>query len=259
MQLFNIISDEEIIDNVLNIYMYRFDDIKTKAEIYSFSGKIVLDKIKYTPSIEGFEQNSYIKYSVVYPGANEFEGSKVVICNNKNLEPTSELFTFDAYYPNVVINSQSESVVNLSTEESFETFIFLINDGLTSTNKNVKLSIYTYTGKLNKSAIYDITNEYTFIDEIIAYPKYYEIEKYLNIHDIIGLKFFGQYYIKELGASFFINKISGFNPDKSNAPTKLEIIKVSDKAPKPIDFYEQDFWADGIDDAFVDGNGETFI
>ena len=69
----------------------------------------------------------------------------------------------------------------------------------------------------------------SLMDSILAYPKFYEIKKWLTISDIRGFEFFKQYYISELNGSFFVNKIKGFNPDKSKDPTTIELIKVSSK------------------------------
>jgi len=260
MQLFNIILDEEIIDEVHTIKMYRFDDIETKAEVVPFSGNLDLSKIKFKPKIDGYEQINRIKYEVMYPGGNEFEGAKNIVCNNFNLEPLKELFSIDAYYPNIVINTNEEAVINLSTEESFETFVFLISNGMTINNINVKIgTVHSYGYHLEIAAIYGISGEYNFIEDILAYPKYYEIEKWININDLLDFKFFRQYHIKELNGSFFINKIKGFNPEKSNVATKFELIRISDKVPKPIDIYLDSFYIDGVGNAFVDGNGNNFV
>lgn len=259
MQLFNIILDESEETGSLVISMRRFDDIETAAEVLQFSGKYDLSKTKFKPHIKGYEQANRIKYGSMYPGGNEFEGSKTITCNNKNLEPVKTLFSIDAYYPNVFLNADGETVLNLSLEESFETFIFLANTAQTISNINLRYtSSDNYSTKMQLSAVYGISGEYNFIEDIIAYPKYYEVERWLNLRDILNLKFFAQYYVRELNGSFFINKIKGFNPEKSNKATKIELIRVSDKVAKPIDGYDESFYIDGLGNPFVDGNNNYF-
>lgn len=233
MQKFNIIINDYTLDNTYYIEMRRFDDIRDKADVVDFSGNIVLDKMKMKPFVDVFYQQNRILYETVYPGGAETLGAKIIICNNKNLEKIKDLFKIDDYYPNVVINPDNESVVVLP-EESYDSWVFMISSGLIISSITLYKSSYpsgTYTNYLEVAAIYGLDGEYTFLEEILAYPKYYEIEKWLTLNDILNLDFFKQYFIRELGGSFFINKISGFNPEKSNKPTKLELVKISDKAP----------------------------
>jgi len=254
---YDIILDEQYVNDILTISMRRFDDIKDGAVVKDFSDNIVLDKIKFIPSVKGFNQINKIKYGTVFPGGDENQGAKTIVCNNKNLELNKTLFSIDSYYANIIENTQLESVVDLTSEESLSTFVFLISNGVTNNSIGVNISnIYRTTSKLQIAAIYGISGEYTFIEEILAYPRFYQIEKWLTISDIIGLKSFQQYYIRQLNGSFFINKISGFNPDKSNKPTKIELIKVSDKTPVPD--YILEFFVDGTDVPFVDGTGDYF-
>lgn len=108
---------------------------------------------------------------------------------------------------------------------------------------------------LKIAALYDLNSEYNFLEEIVKYPKVYNVEAWLTIADLYNLEFFKQYYFKELGASFFINKISGFN-SQSKKPTTLELIKVSEKTPiTPPDL---NFYTDGVGDAYTDGVGDVY-
>jgi len=91
---------------------------------------------------------------------------------------------------------------------------------------------------------------------MIEYPKVYEIKKWLTLNDIYNLRFFRQYYVRQLNGSYFINKISGFNPDKSKEPTTIELIKISDKTPTPT--FDFDYWVDGFNNKFTDGFGNYF-
>ena len=259
-QLFNVILDESDIGGVTTIKIRRFDDIETMAEVVNFSNNISLKNTIFKPKLYDYQKNNYIKYVEVYPGAtSKYEGAKKIVCNNTNLDETKDLFDIDAYYPDVLVASYGQSLINLSTEESFKTFTFLISVGTTAQ----LIDLYEHTTNvtsqnLELAQLYGITGEYNFIEDIAAYPKSYIIEKWLTINDIVNLEFFKQYYVRALNGSFFINKISGFNPEKSNTPTKIELVRVSDKVPKPIDDYVEDFFIDGLGNAFVDGNGNNF-
>jgi hypothetical protein len=262
-QHFNIIKDEFFIGTERVIRLARFDNIKDLAEVVNFSGNLVLDKVKFRPKIEGYNQSNLIKFSDIFPEGADTIGQKVLTCLNKNLDAVQDLFTIDAYVPNfIAINAGV--VPNLAIADSFKTFEFFISEGssadlITISVSDNTLLPQTATFNLQKPAIYSLAGEYTFLDEIIKYPKFYEIEKWLSLKDVKDIVFFRQYYIRELNGSFFINKISGFNPDKSNAPTKIELIRVSNKVPKPITFYDIDFYSDGTEDVFVDGTGDYFI
>lgn len=259
LQLFNVIIDEEIINGVNNISLYRFDDIEDKAPVIRFSDKIDLSKTKFKPKVADYKQINRIKYAAVYPDGADTEGAKELICKNKNLDVETDLFEIDSYYPDVVQASYNDYIVNLSTEESFETWTFLISDGNASQLIEVWAGSERSSKTLQLAAIYGISDEYKFIEKIIEYPKTYEIEKWLSVYDIIGLKFFAQYYIQELNGSFFINKIKGFNPTKSNKPSKIELIRVSDKSILPVNEYLENIWVDGLENGFVDGQGNSFI
>jgi len=264
MQKFNIIIDDYIekrgTDDIYVVEMRRFDDIKTKAPVVNFSGNLVIDKTKMKPSVEGWKQQNRIMYGTVYPDGAETLGAKIITCKNKSLDKISELFKIDDYYPAVVINTNEESVLDLSTEESIDSWVFCVSSGATSTLININLSgDYVWSDFLEIAAVYGLGGEYQFIEEILEYPKTYEIHKWLTLKDVLELDFFKQYFIRELGGSFFINKISGFNPEKSNQPTKIELIRISDKVPKPVDDYLQEFYVDGVGNAFVDGNDNNFI
>lgn len=260
-QLFNVIVDDSIIDGTLTIELRRFDDIENDAPVIDFSGNLDLTSISFKPKLADYQKTNYIKYTDVYPGAQENEGAKVILCKNNNLDETKDLFEIDAYYPDVLAATYGQSIVNLSTEESFKTFAFMISNGLTATPIDMYQQTTNITSQILELAqIYSISGEYNFIDTIAEYPKSYTVSKWLKLFDIVDFKYFAQYYIQELNGSFFVNKISNFNPEKSNKPTKIELIRVSDKTPIPIgDTDDESYFVDGLDNVFIDGNGNRFI
>ena len=106
-------------------------------------------------------------------------------------------------------------------------------------------------------SIYSIENEYNLLSKVLEYPEWREVSCWLTINDIINLRFYAQYYFQQLGGSYFINKIAGFNPSKSLVATKLELIKVSDKSPTtPPD---TEYYVDGVGNGFTDGEGDLFF
>jgi len=131
---------------------------------------------------------------------------------------------------------------------------------LSYTTKFVKFFTFTATLKLRIAQLYSITGEYNLLKTIYEYPKFYTIEKWLTINDVIALDFYKIYYIKELRGGFFINKISGFNPDDNKKPTKIDLIKVGETPPLPIgESYDVDVFVDGNGNPFVDGSNNFFI
>ena len=252
---------------ITTIKIHRFDDIETKAEVIDFSGKLDLgennSKIKFKPSLTEYKQISRIKYSTMNPDATgDTDGAKDLICKNENIDEYTDLFEIDAYFPSVIEATYGDFILNLSDEIAKETFCFMISDGKIS--QSISMNTGGITGEeaiviAQKAQIYGINDEYKFIEKIVEYPKFYEVQKWLSLSDVIGLKFFKQYYIRELNGSFFINKISGFNPELSTKPTKIELVYVSDKVPLPIDEWLENVFTDGIGNVFTDGIGNSFI
>lgn len=262
---FNILKDELIIDNEPVIRLARFDDLETLATVKDWSGNLT-GKQLFKPIIDGINQYNVIKFKEIYPEGNSLINSKVLTCLNKNLDLNQDLFDIDAYINSVIdITGSGEFIPDLSIKESFKTFTFLISTGLTTNSISVASSSLVSPTvfnlavlKLQIPALYNLDSEYNFLDDIITYPKYYEVEKWLTLTDLKDFQFFKQYYIRELNGSFFVNKISGFNPDKSKEATKLELIKISDKTPLPV-ITEIDYWMDGVGDPWTDSDDDYWI
>lgn len=255
-QHFNVIKDE--FDNNV-IRLARFDDLKTLGEVIDWSGNLSGQPI-FKPFIENFQRESRIKFKEIYEEGDELLNSKVITCNNQNLDATTDLFSIDAYV-NSFLNINGGVVPDLSPKEAFKTFSFLLDAGLTTDIINIYQSEdgneQVATFRLQKAALYSLDSEYNFLNEILDYPRFYQIEKWLTLNEIKGLEFFRQYFIRELNGSFFINKISGYNPEKSKKPTKLELVFLGNRTPiKPPTL---DYWVDGVADAWVDGEGDVFF
>lgn len=260
----NIIKDELYIGGEKVIRFARFDDLENIADVVNFSDRFT-GVPKFKPRIEGYAQNNLIKFKEFYPEGNELINSKNLVCENLNLDVETDLIEIDAYVPSVV-EANGESISNMLDKESFKTFTFYISDEYTDykiiTNYSdyvqgqTEVGVFTRNDNLQIAKLYDLNSEYNFFSTVISKPRFYEAEKWLTIADIRNFEFFKQYYIQQLNGSYFINKIKGFNPDKSNKPTVLELLRISDKTPvTPPDL---NYWTDGVGDGFVDGDGDYF-
>jgi len=261
MNHMNVVKDELTIAGSKIIRFARFDDLKLVADVKDFSSNIS-GTPSFKPRIDGYAQKNIIKFKEVYPEGDSLTNSKTLECLNLNLDINADLIEIDAYVPSVLI-ANSESISYLADKESFKTFVFYVSDAYTADNINI--TYYEYSDALyffpeqrpmQIAKLYDLNSEYNFLDEIIDYPKFYEIKKWLTINDIKDLQFFRQYYIKELGASFFINKIRGFNPYKANEPTTIELIKLGTRTPPPDP--DLNYWTDGVSDAWTDGDNQDY-
>ena len=258
MQIFNIVQDD-FGDNQTRLA--RFDDITTLAEVTDWSGNYTnLDDINFEPSINGFSQENTIKFKTIHEEGDELLNSKTLTCLNKNLDASNDLFSIDAYVPSF-LNIVGGVVPDLSPKEAFKTFCFMLDSGLTEQAINIYSSEngneQSAIAYLQKPALYSLDSEYNTLDSIIKYPRYYEVDRWLTLNDVKDLEYFRLYWIKELNGSYFLNKISGFNPQKANKATKLELIYVNDKTP--VTPPTLDYWADGVNDAFTDGDGDYWF
>ena len=260
-QHFNVIKDEIVINNEDVIRLARFDDISTLAEVKDWSG-LLTGKPTFKPSIDGYAQENVIKFKQVFPEGDELQNSRVLTSLNKNIDATTSLFDIDAYICAFLpVDGGAGVVPDLSIKESFKTFQFFLNSGKTNNIIDIHISedssTETATFQLQKAALYSLSSEYSFLDDILNYPRFIEVEKWLTLSDIKNIEFFKEYFIRELGGSFFINKISGFNPQKSNKATKLELIKTSNRTPITPPTLE--YWTDGVGDGFTDGINDLFF
>lgn len=263
MQKFNCMFDEVVLSSgQIGIKLSRFDDIKTLAPVVDFSKNFVeLTSIKF--AIDGYTQNNYIKYKYKYKEADDYVGSRNVTCLNKNIGIKSDLLELDEYYP--AFKSINNGLIpDLSVEESFKHFEVFVKGDLTALPITIVYEAINdgtpdqklATIQLYMASVYSLAGEYTFLEEILEKPKVYTIKKWMTASEMFNLKYFEQKYIKELNGSFYINKVSGFNPQKSNEPTTIELIRISDKTPTP-NFGVTDYYIDN-DEEFIDGLGNFF-
>lgn len=262
LKIFNIINDDIETNGVKEYRFKRLDEID-RSSIVDWSGNLS-GKPKYKPYVDGMSQNNYIKFKEIYPNGDSTINSKNIICSNKNLDNKTDYVEIDAYIPSI-LNSpfETKSILNVGDKESFKTFCFFITDGNAQWLTDIYHVDYRQTtplkqasGYMQIAAIYDLNSEYNVLARMLNKPVFYEIQKWLSIVDVMNLEFWKRYYIKELGGCFFINKISGFNPDKSQEPTTIELIKVSNDTPYMGT--ESDYYVDGLGNHFVDGSNNYF-
>jgi uncharacterized protein (TIGR02145 family) len=236
MQYYQIIKTENSDGD--DIKLRRFDDL-ADAEVQDFSGNFE-GKPKFIPFVDGFAQNSKIKFKNVEDGLSEETNQRILTCLNKNLDEDVDLFEINAFAPVFLDSSSlSELIPDLSTKDSFKNFKFFINgEQIPETIRVTTIELgsgFPFTDKTDMYApvLYALTSEYNLFDDALDYPKYYEVTKWMNSLDILNFDFFKLYWIRELNGSFFMNKIVGFNPDKSRQATTLELLKVSSRSPSP--------------------------
>lgn len=227
-QLFNVIIDK----TSTGFICHRLDDLDNAPE-EDFSG--IQIEPEFMPKLDGYKQYNYIKFKTIYEGAPNNLGAKEIVCLNKNIEAgTSDesLFEIDAHMPGTFVNPVQD-ILDMSTPEALNNFTFMIDSGY-SQSIDIKYTSTvagspvndSYTKTIPIAAVYGLTGEYNLIASMVEYPKKYVIEKYLKLIDIYNLKYFVKRWVKELNGYFFVNKITGVNPDKSNEPVKIELIKI---------------------------------
>ena len=211
-------------------FIVRRGDELSNAPIINFSGGMSGDPI-FKPIIDGYKQINYIKFGSVFEGGDKLRNSKKIICQNKNLDAGTtddSLFTIDAYVPGEFVLG-GDFTPDLSTSDSFKTFTFFVTQGNSSVAVKAQQNGDERTANvvLKVAKLYSLASEYNTLATMAAYPKYYTVKKWLTLNQIDKLVYFARYWVKELNGYYFLNKVSGYNPQKSNEPTTVELIKLS--------------------------------
>jgi hypothetical protein len=228
-QRFNCLIDKiKTTDNTEKYIIHRFDDI-IHAPVIDFSEGIT-GKYVFKPIIEGYKQTNYIKFSAVYEGGSEILNAKKITCLNKNIDAggaDSDLFTIDEYIP-AQFAIGGDVCPDLSTSDSFKSFEGFISQGSASIAIKARENSVdrTATSILSIARTYDLNSEYNTLDLMAQYPKVYNIKKWLTLNTIDKIVYFARYWVRDLNGYYFINKISGYNPDKSTVATDIELIKI---------------------------------
>ncbi len=257
------------IDKTDTGYVFRrLDQIEEYGKVEDWSEKVDYDAEKrMVPYVDNYAQKSYVKYDKFEDGLSEFIGAKTVACNNHNLPVEVDLFKVKNYVPKLAIFK--DNVCPLMTKANAMTYIsFLFIDGLNT--RPTKIEMFSHPGGFSANvkkfealvtlpiaSVYSMEGEFAFLDKVNQDPKEYTRGLWLTSNDIRKIDNFTLIYIKSLGGCFYLNKISGFNPDKSKTSTTCELIKVNDKTPLNIAYV--DAYLDGQGNQFTDGQGNPFI
>jgi len=225
----------------------------------------------FKPEIEGFAKSNTIKFANVEDGISPETNQRVLASDNGGLADTKELFKINAFMPYFVMETVGLKTLNVvvpnyATKTSFKNFKFLIDSGTKAITAPDTIEVVIggdpsqsiTTSDLNAAALYSLDSEYITFESAIQYPVYYEAKIWLTPMQVFNFDFFKQYYIKQLGGSFYVNKIKGFNPELSKEATTVELIKISDQTPDN-NMGEGDYFTDGLGNVFTDGVNNKFI
>lgn len=246
-----------------SIRMYRFDDLTQLASVVDFSGKFT-GVSTFKPYITGYNQNNKIKIETVEDGLSKDTGERNITCLNDSLEINKELFKINEYLGNVEDRGVWAELVPITwSKTSYSNFKFFVTNGQDTNGCDVRYfeiggTINTNISGMYYAAYYSLSSEYQTLDSALDYPVYFEAKKWMNSLDVLNFEFFQLYFIRELGGSFFVNKIKGFNPDKSKQAVTLELIKISDRTPDST-FVEEIAYQDGVGNLFSDGVGNLYV
>jgi hypothetical protein len=249
IKTFNCIVDS-VEPNVFKIR--RFDQLETDAQTVDFSKNLDADDIpEFKPEISGIAQENKVKFSSVYDNGSEDVNSRIVECNNLNIEATNDSFVdINFHIPVINIKDQDDAFVNLGSEESLQTPSILIDGAKNLSAFTVGVKDIVLGTEIANFAVDEIpttqlvglADEYQLYEKIINRPYVLNIRKWLSITEVANLEFFKLYSIPILGGSFFINKISGFNTESKQA-TEISLIKINNKILLPVTSFDSGVWA----------------
>lgn len=238
--------------------------------------------MEYTPAADGYGQQNIIKMAPA-KDMNEYTGARFIQSNNYNTEPKKDLFTVDAFVP-MLYSQGGQFVPDMRNEETYAKITYMRSTGnllpftvngryrvttegdfafyprwvntsrlegkyvLSDPNLTWEISLYT-------PEVYTVASEYNFLDGVVNSPESYKIKRWVTASQLEGFRKIAPYYVPELGRWVFVNKIKGFNPEKSKAPVEFELIKLPwvrmpQLPQKPIEvtdawILESGFWDDG--------------
>jgi len=213
----------------------------------------------FMPNIEGYGVNNLIKMKP-YAEGGELLGAKTSVSANKNLDETKDLFKIDAYIPPFLFYDNA-FVPNMSASESFKNITFFKKTTLYKEARVIGRCSVTALGEVILPAglyadmmvpeVYTVASEYQFLDNILGTPETRKIKRWVNSSMLKGFRKLAPYYVREFGAWYFVNKISNFNPEKSNEPVEFELIRlpwvrVPNLPIKEVDATEEWILANGI-------------
>jgi hypothetical protein len=226
--------------SILNIYgiiieqyakdKYRLRDISldidTKRPI-DIGLKLDKAEPKITPNIKGYGQESIIKYENYSDGINSVNTRKIVECNNKNIQFRKDIIKIENFVPAV-----KDDLLNYGVANSFEQYKIATYEDDINTYVWRRGSGYAISRTYNKPIIHNLSTEWGILDTALNNPLYVEQKFWLTPTQYSKINNWTNYYIPELAGAYYINRVKGYNPEKSLQAVTLELIRINNKTPE---------------------------
>jgi len=248
---------------------YRLSDISTTPTV-DWSGK--MQSMEYAPIIPNMGQNNYVNYKATFDGGNVRDTGCNIQCLNENLDNEKDLINISATYtPRITSQNNSNPftptdyfIPFYDKEEQFNSFSFLVKKadiilGMESISQKIRIfeMISDVNYDIPVAQAYGLAGEYSFHKQISLKPRVFNAKMWLNSFDLYNFDQSKLRYIKELGGTFFVNKIKGFNPTLSSQSVDVELIFVNYNVPFNIESVTN--YVDGINTPYVDGVGNYYV
>jgi hypothetical protein len=217
---------------------FEFKQIETlfgeKAQAEDWSDKYISHTEKY--SIGDYSQNNFFRYKYDEEGDDFSDGNMEV--SNQNLKETKDLFTsiFTASKPKGSIGGKSYLNIPLyelseGSYEEKEDKLRIFNIVRHSLTVKMKIEAATFYTEEAESVAFmahadyqtHVDNNYSALKTALDNSLKIKAQMWLTDIDIYNLDFFTLKYIKQLGAYFYLNKVSNY---VRGQVTEVELIKV---------------------------------
>lgn len=263
---FNLVVDSSVVGDETTYAIRCFSDIES-ANIYDFNRNIDLSDYDFEPKFAGLAQQNIVKYEFLPAEMSPQYKGAILRSSNMNLPYKSDMASIPVFCgEEFLIDGDTETlkISNNKSDKAKTNFIIMKRQSqnyLDLSGKNFNYRISGYNGGEFFTVLgaeppslgvpFDLSEIFSFMNTFFDKPKKYKIKKFFSVQEIRDLKKWQLYYIKELGGSFVISEISGFNPRSSKA-TDVTVIKISDLTS---DIYEEfDYFV--IDGEFLTIGGE---
>ena len=235
----------EVSNNVITII--SLNELKKFTPV-NLSGKV--EKYKKSINIPGVEARNIVGYKITDNLPNSF--GRILITADVKPDVEKELFVFDLCLPGMYVpslymsTSQTFFNTNYGSNQDLATRPLILFDGGDSVSTTVGYGSTTATGwgPITTPAYYGtvnlkvltylpLTGFYTEYQKWLTAGIYFEADVALNLFDFMRLRPYKLVWIPELGGSFFVNKITNFDP-YSGKPAKMQLVKADVTVPAII-------------------------
>ena len=223
-----------------------------EAERIDLSGKIK-DSIIFSPQSDKIGQTSLVDFENYADGLTKGSVATPFNCENKNLEAVKNYITINGHIPKAYLYNGIQ-ILGLFDKGVFKNFTLLEDsENLISFNLKSYPSLYSSTVVIRTIPVAKIAAvNVSGLQKVFGTPKIYTVEKWLSPIEVLNMKGFAKYYIKELFGNYYLNSMSGFNPETSLEPTTLELILIDRKMVDVIPTYTWSVYGcelDGVDNS----------